>query len=311
MAAVLAIVLSFCLAGCAGPVAIDPYELTGNVLSKPQGLVQLNVGFGYQSRSGTVRISPDMIRVVVDAEQDRFLVNISIPGAALGLGPEELALGMLPGGRVEMDMLFDADALYARAPLLAESLPFLLMGVGDGDIPDGDFRGWLKLASADELDALGDMMAAMQRMGGGPNPPDLSEYQELSPAQLKQLLEDSGITLSDEGVEERNGVAAHHVSVSLDYDAFAQSELFETLFQDGAGSMPPVGSSFTTDLWFDQANQRPLEVSLTGSAGDGERFELVILFSEPDAGTTFDAPAIVYPAYRPRRAVVSACRCPA
>jgi hypothetical protein len=282
----MAVVLAAALAGC-GPAAVDPYQLTSNVLTKPWERVQVNIGFSVRTADTTVSVAPEMMRLVIDTVAEKGLFSVSIPAEALGMSRAELAMSGLPDSTLELDLLFDSEALYARAPFLASIVPFLVAG-GDG-LPDGDLTGWLRLGTMADFDALGQMMSGMEDIQA--TGPDWSALVGLDAAELRDKLERSGITLIHEGSDTRNGMAAERLSITVDYVELAESELFAGMDSRDLELMAASGLTLTTDLWIAQATGMPIEIVANGSSADIDVFQFVMLFSEPDPSVSLEAPA--------------------
>jgi hypothetical protein len=265
--------------------------LTSNALERPWERVQVNVGFTLQSADTNVSITPEMIRLVFDMSTGQALVNVSLPAEALGLSRFELMQAGVMNGLVEFDLLFDAEALYARAPILANVLP---MALGSWDEPaEGDFSGWLKLGTVADFEALESMLSTM---GGGmsTSTPDLSALEGLAPDELKEKLEASGVTLSYEGGGTRNGAEVDHLSLVLDYAKFASDPPFGGFETEMLDQLAARGLTMTTDMWFDRASGRIVEIVASGTSSSDERdlFEMTVTFSEPDPSISFDPPVV-------------------
>ena len=97
--------------------------------------------------------------MVLDQVGQKGAVHVSLPASDLGLTRTELRQIGIDASSIQLDAVFDGDAIYAKSPLLASGIRSLLAG----DAPAGDLTGWLRLATRGELSDLGSL-------GGGAIP---------------------------------------------------------------------------------------------------------------------------------------------
>jgi hypothetical protein len=284
----LALVVAACgatpTAPTAAPVA-DAYTAAGKVFDAPLDRVKINVGVTATGEQA-IEIKPEAIEVVIDQSTGKGSVHLSIPADALG--SDAAALGALGGGdTIDIDALFDGQAVYVKSPLAATLLPFLAMqGM---QLPSGDLSGWLKLGTAEELSGITGMLGQMPEASGNP----ANELKDLDPAELQQKLEDAGVTVTVVGQEQRNGVNSTHLLLNVDLKKLEASDLAGKLPTDqvpGLGDAAANGT-LSADVWLDASTGRPNEIAI--HAGDGtDKADITVLISDPgdvslDAPTTF------------------------
>jgi len=291
IAAFFAVLLMTVLVACSAPAAPpDPYALTSNVLTTPWERVQINVSVSLEGSEASVNIPPEAIELVVDREAGKGLFKLSLTDDMLGLEGEEADQLAIIGGRLDLEVLFDGEALYARSPLAAMFGRLLLSQFGE--VPEGDYSGWLRLGTKADFDALEELMTAFAGDELPADAPDFSDWADLDPAELQQRLESSGITLTHVESAIHNGVAAEHVTVTVDFAELADSPLFEDADASHFEDMVSADVNLTADIWIDKASGRPVEVSVNGTSSDPElsAFGVVLTFTEPDPSITFDTP---------------------
>jgi len=283
------LLLAAIVVGCTAPAATDPYVLTSNSLDAGWHRVQLELSLRADVEDRTVAIERGDIRLAFDAEAGTGSFSLSVAPAALGLGPDEVVSLGLPGDRLELDVLFDGEAVFARSPLAAHFLPMLLAQFGD--VPAEDYSGWLRLGTKQEFEVL----AALASMGS-PQPdfvtPELEELAALGPAELQQLLADYGVALSFVGVEHREGVEASHLRFLFDTASVAQNQFLPGLDPRQLGEMAAAEVRLTTDAWLHPTTNRPVELSFEMTSSDPAlpELSLSLYVGEPDASVTFAAP---------------------
>ncbi|HEX5828057.1 MAG TPA: hypothetical protein VFY23_11080 [Candidatus Limnocylindrales bacterium] len=283
LAAVALVVTACGAAAPSAPAVTDPYEVTSAVFDAPMERVKINVGIT-ATGAEPVEITPDAIELIVDTTAGKGSLHVSLPADALG--GDAAALGALGGGdTIDIDALFDGQGLYVKSPLAAALLPFLSMqGI---PVPSGDLTGWLKLGTAEEFSgiagAIGQAPEASAMPGG--------DLEELSVADLKQKLEESGVTITLVGREQRNGVESDHLLVNVDLEKLQASELAKGLPTDQISGMAGAAANGTlsADVWLDASNGRPNEIAI--HAGDGtDKADITVLISDP-GDVSLDAPA--------------------
>jgi hypothetical protein len=284
----LVVALAAVLAAC-GPTAqttSDPYELVRRSQSATWDRLQVDVGITV-SGSEAFSIDPSALRFAVDTEAGKVNVHIALPIAALGDAATELQALGITGETLELDVIWDGDALYAKSPL-GNVLAALMIQAGE--IPTGDMTGWLKLMTKAEFESLVDMV------GGGagiPDPDDLPIPSAADAATMKSQLEEMGITLTHAGTASRNGADVDKVTGTVDLEKLAQSETFQDLNSDSPLDLDPEDGTLSFDLYFDRPNARlvGIDIHAASKSDPTETAEVTINIHDPDAGVGFDAPA--------------------
>lgn len=283
-----AVLLAAVIAGCGAPATNDPYVLTSNALDASWSRVQIDVSLRAQIAGESVSLERGALRLAMDVESGKALFTLSIDARDFGLEPAELPFLGLRDPRIEVDVLFDGEAVYARSPLAAEFLPMLLGEFGEA--AQEDYAGWLRLGSREEFEVLAALASMSQ-----PQPevaPQLAELAAMSPAEIQAWMEGAGVTLSYEGVEQREGVQASHLRMVMDMAKLVQSQQLPGVDPRQLAEIAAAEAVITADAWLNPATSRPVEVSLelTSSDPELEQLSLAVYFSEPDASVTFASP---------------------
>ena len=166
-----------------------------------------------------IEIKPEAIELVVDQSAGKGSVHLSIPAAALG--SDAAALGALGGGdTIDIDALFDGQALYVKSPLAADaccrSSRCRACSCRAATSPAGS--SWARPRSCPGSPAC---WARCPRPPANP----ANELKDLDPAELKQKLEDAGVTVTVVGREQRNGVDSEHLLLNVDLKKLEASDL--------------------------------------------------------------------------------------
>ena len=272
------------LAGCNNaPAASDPYQVLYDANGK-WDTVQVNVGLSAQGGDTPLTLDPSAIKVVVDSNAGKGLVHVALPVAQLQIDAATLGQLGITGDTLDLDVLWDGDALYAKAPALKSFVQLLLLQAGQ--TVTGDLGGWLRLATKSEFEALAGVA------GGGVTPSIAPVPSAASAADLKAKAEAAGVALTLAGSEQHAGVDANHITFTLDWKKFAQSDFMKGAEASQAQTFLAAmdGVTLTGDVWVDKVAKRVVGVDIHG-AKDSEKFDLTITAKAPDAGTSFDAPA--------------------
>ena len=280
----LALVVAACgSAAPTAPPAADAYEVAGKAFDAPWERVKINVGVT-STGADAVDIKPEAIELIVDTSAGKGSLHLSLPAKALG--SQGASLGALGGGdTLDIDALFDGQAIYVKSPLAATLLPFLAMqGV---QVPSGDLSGWLKLGTATELGGL------FGAMGDVPDASDVpvGELKDLDAAGLKAKLEEAGVSVTFVGREQRNGVDSDHLLLNVDLKQLQASDLAKELPADQLSGLAGAAASgtLTADVWLDASNGRPNEIAIHAADGS-DKADITVLISDPGA-VSLDAPA--------------------
>jgi hypothetical protein len=138
------------LIACSSPAAADPYQLLEASLATGWDPVQVNVGFQLSAPGSSVTIDRSAIGAVLDTTNGAGAIHVSLPASDLGLSRAQLRTMGIDASSIQLDMVFDGDALYAKSPLLAAGMKELL----GADTPEGDLTGWLRILSTAEVEGL-------------------------------------------------------------------------------------------------------------------------------------------------------------
>ena len=280
----LALVVAACgAAPPTAPAAADAYTSASKVFDAPLERVKINVGVT-ATGDQAIEIKPEAIELIIDQSTGKGSVHLSIPAAALG--SDAAALGALGGGdTIDVDALFDGQAVFVKSPLAATLLPFLAMqGM---QLPSGDLSGWLKLGTAEELSGITGMMGQLPESSDNP----ANELKDLDPLALQQKLEDAGVTVTVVGQEQRDGVNSTHLLLNVDLKKLEASDLAGKLPTDqvpGLGDAAANGT-LSADVWLDAATGRPNEIAIHAADGT-DKADITVLISDP-GDVSLDAPA--------------------
>lgn len=285
------VVIATMLAACGGAATSnDPYQLTFNASKAGWGdSVQIDLSLTAVQGSDSINLQPGAVRLVLDTKNGKGLFHLSIPTSALGSSAADLAQLGITGDTLDIDVLYDGQALYAKSPLAPPLLQ--LVYASSGGVPSGDLTGWLKLGTAADF-------ASLAALGGGTLPTGsaapMSTFTDANA--LKTALTNAGVTLAYVATETHNGVNADHVTATIDWAKLAASDAFKSgasqaEIQQGITALQNTNSSI--DLWVDHSNNRLVGFEIKGSdkADPTQTFDLNISFKTPDAGTSLDAPS--------------------
>jgi hypothetical protein len=286
------IAITAAVAACSGSGTTDPYQLAWSARSASWDQVQVDVGVTVKG-STPITIAPGAIRLVADTKAGKGLFHVSLPTSALGTdGSAMLTQLGITGSTLDLDVLYDGNALYAKSPLAPTLLSMLL--ASSGGVPSGDLTGWLKLASKADVDALG----ALGALGGlASSIPSTAPMPSVADAAgLKSQLESMGITLTFAGVEQHSGVSANRLTAAVDWRKLAASPYLAagtTQAQVQAGLVALEAATVNLDLWLDKSSNRVVGVDFKASpkADASQSAEVTIDLKSPDAGTSLDAPS--------------------
>ncbi|HJP89122.1 MAG TPA: hypothetical protein VJ850_08820 [Candidatus Limnocylindrales bacterium] len=307
--ALLAAALGVAAAGCGSGQPANPYVTLDRAISVGWQQVMLNLGVsidvpaqqidqGFSTNPTSIHIDPSMLQATVDTQTGRWQVATSIPLAALGVTPQQVGPFGLAFQSVDVQVLFDGTAVYAKSPLL----PLLLQGgLGGGAPIDGDLTGWVKLGTAAELAKVTDQgmlpglfgFGAIGGAAGGLPLPSAG-----SPEALQSIVEDFGIALAAAGRESTDGLETDHLTATLNLAKLAESRTLATMTGMGKDQLQGVFDAakqvtVTADLWADVSSgrARTIRLDFRTLSAPITTITVVLQLKEPAAGTTFDAPA--------------------
>jgi hypothetical protein len=283
----LVVTLATVLAACGGAAQTtnDPYELVRRSQSATWERVQVDVGISVTGPE-TISIDPSALRFAVDTEAGKANIHIAFPISALGDAAAEIRALGITGDNLELDVIWDGEALYAKSPL-GNMLAALMIQAGE--IPTGDMTGWLKLMTKAEFESL----IALAGGGAIPDPDEIPIPSAADAATMKSQLDEMGITLTHAGTATRNGVEVDKVSAAVDLAKLAQSDAFDSLGSSGSIDLDPEDGTLSFDLYFDRGNSRlvGIDVHAASKSDPTEKADITINLHDPDAGVSFDAPA--------------------
>jgi hypothetical protein len=256
------------------PAAADAYAVAGTAFDAPLDRVKVQVGVT-TTGSDAITIPPEAIEVVVDTTNGTGSLHLALPVAALGDQAQSLAALGVTGDTLELDAIFDGQGLYVKSPIASTVLPLLMLQ--SGQTPAGDLTGWLKLGTAQELQGLVGVLGAMPSSSASPD-----DLKNLDPVQLKQKLEEAGVTVTYVGPEQRNGVDAEHLTLTVDPAKLAASDIAKQLPADQLGQIAGAAGSgaLSADVWLDKATGRPAEIDIHAAEGS-DKADITILVSDP------------------------------
>jgi hypothetical protein len=285
--ATLVIALAALLAGCSGTAATpDPYDQLTNSLKATWNPIQVNVGVKVTAGEHSVTLDPKDIAMVVDATAMKFAFHVSLPASGLGIPDAALSQLGIEGVSIDFDMVYAADALYARSAFFKPTLRLILGPTGK--VPSGDLAGWLKFGTKEELAALSALS------GGAAGMPSFAPSSTGLEA-TKASFEAAGITLSSAANEKHNGIDAQHIKIAVDLTKLTSNPGFI------AGAGPQGGQAialikaltFSGDLWLDPATNRVIEADgHVASTNDATAVgDVTVTARDPDGSVSLEPPA--------------------
>ena len=278
----LAVVLAAC-GGAAPQTQADAYSLTTKAFDASWDQFTVKLGVAGTAEGKSVSIAPDSLAVSVDTKAGKGAVHVSLPTSVMGDDAKSLAQFGVTGDTLDVDVVFDGQGLYAKSPVAATLLPMLMAQTGTPI--SGDLTGWIKLGTKEEFTALfGALGGSLPIPSASQNPAD--ELSALDAAALKQKLDESGITLTFVGTEQRNGVTANHLTLAVDPAKFASSDLAKDVPADQLSSFTTAAGevSLSGDLWLDQASGRPAELDLhIADTKTSDKADVTVLVNTPEA----------------------------
>ncbi len=285
-------VLAVLVAACGGQTATtdDPYELVHNAQAASWDRVQVDIGINVTGGDTPLSLDKSALRFAIDQSAGKANIHVALPLAQLGDAVSELRSLGITGDTLDIDVIYDGDALYAKSPTLGNLLAAMM--IQSGEIPAGDMSGWLKLLSKADLESLGSFGDGLSPV---PVPDELPFPSAADAATIKSTLEDMGITLTYEGTGSRSGVDADHVAVAVDLAKLAESEYIKGMGgSNGNVTIDQDMGTLSGDLWFDRGNGRIVGVDIhaTSTSDTSETADISIDLHEPDSGVSFDAPAL-------------------
>jgi hypothetical protein len=290
LAPVLALLVAFTavVAACGGgTTTTDPYQVLAGSMKATLDPVQVNVGFTAKDGTSTVTIDPSALAFVIDKAGGTGALHVSIPASALGSDASLLSQIGITGSTIDLDVVYDGQALYGRSPLFATLLTMVLQP--SGDLPSGDLTGWLQLGTAADFASLAGTAAqssdipsfAIPSAGDGPA--------------LKTALEDAGITLKLAGTEQHNGTDAYHLTVAIDSTKLLANKMFDSVTRAQLDQVSTAlqAATLTADVWVDKASNHVVEVDVhvVSTADSSQSADLTVKIGNPDGSVSSAAPS--------------------
>ena len=273
------------VAGCSGQSPADPYQLLDASLKTSRDPVQVNVGFQLKAGTQSITIDRSAIGMVLDTAGQKAGIHVSLPASDLGLTRAELRAIGIDASSIQLDAVFDSDAIYAKSPLLLPGIRSLL----GADAPSGDLTGWLRVASREELADLG-------ALSGGAIPS--ARPFPSTTGSLKTDLESTGITLTLAGTEKVGGRDTNHLKAAVDGQKLLSSPLLRAAGGASAAQLDRAGAIFdqvtlSSDVWIDVQTNHLTEVDAHVAVKNAPTagFTVTIVFADPDGTIPTTAPA--------------------
>lgn len=285
--AMLVIAVTALAGGCTGAAAPpDPYEQLTASMKATWSPIQVNVGLKVTAQGKTITLDPKDIAMVVDAAAEKFALHVSLPAAELGVPSATFDQLGIDGDSIDFDVIYAADALYARSAVFK---PMLRLVLGPtGKVPAGDLAGWLKFGTKEEL-------AALSALSGGAA--GMPSFAPPSPGigATKASFEAAGVTFTSAPNEKRNGVDMQHIKIAIDLSKLTSNPAFI------AGAGPQSGAAIAAvkaltasgDLWLDPASNRIVEADthMASTNDPTDVGDITVTARDPDGSVSLDAPA--------------------
>ena len=284
----LLLALSAIVAACGGAAtSSDPYQILTGSMKATWSPVQVNVGFDAKDGATSVSIDPSAFGFVVDRDAGTGALHVSVPIGALGLDASALAGFGITGTTVDLDVLYDGQALYGRSPVFAKLLTMILKP--SGDLPAGDLSGWLRLGTKEDLAGLAGSAAA------GGDVPSFAIPSAGDAVGLKAALENAGVTLSGGTVEKHDGADAYHLKVAIDGTKFLANKAFDAISRAQTQQMADALRAVTLsgDLWIDKASNHIAEFDghVVATKDATQTATMTVKFGSPDGTIPTTAPS--------------------
>ncbi len=283
----LLLVLSALLAACSSAATTtDPYQIVTGSMKATWSPVQVNVGFDAKDGATSVSIDPSAFGFVVDKDAGTGALHVSVPIGALGLDASMLGGFGITGSTLDVDVLYDGQALYGRSPVFAKLLTMILQ---PGDLPTGDLSGWLRLGTKEDLAGLAGGAAA------GGEVPSFAIPSAGDAGGLKAALENAGVTLSGGSVEKHDGADAYHLKVAIDGTKLLANKAFDAISRAQTDQMTTALQAVTLsgDLWIDKASSHIVEFDghVVATKDATQAANLTVKFGSPDGTIPTTAPS--------------------
>ena len=286
--AALLLVLAAVAAACgSGTTTTDPYKVASDSMKATWSPVQVNVGFEAKDGATTISIDPSAFAFVGDKTAGTGALHVAVPVASLGIGTATLTQLGITGSTVDLDVVFDGTALYAKSPLLATGLTMILQP--SGDLPAGDLTGWLRLGTKEDLAGLGALA------GGSGDLPSFAAPSFGDATALKTALQDAGVTLTLAGTEKHGGADAYHLTAAIDGTKLLSNKMFDSVSRAQIDQMTTAMKDVTlsADIWVDKASNHVVEVDghVAAVKDATQTATITIKLGSPDGSFSTAAPS--------------------
>jgi hypothetical protein len=290
----LVLTASVLLGACAAAPITDPYEIVHRSASATWDQVQVELGLAVKSSTTNFTLPPEALRLDLDTSGGRALVHLAVPSSVFPADSQSgLASFLGPDGKLDLDLLYDSQALYGKSPLF-KALAALLAGSG-GTAPSGDQTGWLHLISKADLESLASKYATAL---APKTSPDLASPapspSAVDTAALKADLNNAGITLTFVDTAQHQNTTEDHLTMAFDTaKLLASPKLGSAAGQVESLRSALEGVTISADLWTDHASYRlgELDLHVSKPGTDGGSIDLTVLLTTPDPSTSYAAPA--------------------
>lgn len=264
----------------------DPYQILSTSTKASWNPVQVNIGLDVKDGTTTVTIDPSALGIVVDHEAGTGALHIAVPTASLGIDASSLAQFGITGSTLNLDIVYDGQALYGKSPVLAALLTMILQP--SGDLPAGDLTGWLRFGAKADLAGLAGLA------GGSGDLPSFAAPSAGDAVALKTALQDAGVTLTGGAVEQHDGADAYHIKVAIDGTKLLANKLFDSVSRAQINQMSTALKDVTLsgDLWIDKASNhiREFDAHIVATSDAKQAATLTIKLGAPDGTVPTTAP---------------------
>jgi hypothetical protein len=278
-------VAALVLAGCGGAPLTDPYQIVDKSANATYDVVQVNVGVNITGSGTPITIDPKSIQVIADHKTGKAEFKVSLPLAQLGADAAALAQLGITGDTLDLDVVFDGQALYAKGTVLTTALTMLMSQAG---LTPGDLSGWLRMGTKDEFAAFAGQLAPSAM-------PSIAPLASHDAASIKQALDSVGVTLTYVGAEQRQGKDSAHLSVAIDVAKLIASPAFSEVPSSQVGTVKTALQqvALSADVWIDSSSYRLVEADLHVAPTDGSsgKVDITLLVSQPTDTSGLAAPS--------------------
>lgn len=278
--------------GNSSSTTTDPYQVVSSSTKASWNPVQINVGVAVKDGATTVTVDPSALGLVIDSTAKTAAVHVSLPTGSLGLDAATLSQLGVTGSTLDLDVVYDGQALYGRSPLFASLVT--LFFAQSGDLPKGDLTGWLRFGTKDDLAGLAGLA------GGSGSLPSFAVPSFAAPsfgdaASVKSALESAGVSLTIAGTEKHDGADAYHLKAAIDATKLLQNKALDSLSRTQLDQVTTGLQAVTlsADLWVDKASNHLTEFDLhvAGTKDTKQTADITVKLAKPDGTVLTTGPA--------------------